>query len=42
MKRKLRYGRVGGGQNAFISAVHGIAAYFDGPTERVTGAFFKQ
>jgi hypothetical protein len=26
MKRKLRYGMVGGGQNAFIGAVHRLAA----------------
>ena len=39
MKRKLRYGMVGGGQNAFIGAVHRLAANLDGQTELVAGAF---
>jgi predicted dehydrogenase len=39
MKRKLRYGMVGGGQNAFIGAVHRIAANLDGQIELVAGAF---
>ena len=38
-KRKLRYGMVGGGQNAFIGAVHRLAASLDGQTELVAGAF---
>src|SRR5258706_4243285 len=39
MKRKLRYGMVGGGQNAFIGAVHRMAANLDGQIELVGGAF---
>ena len=39
MKRKLRYGMVGGGQNAFIGAVHRMAADLDGQIELVAGAF---
>ncbi len=39
MKRKLRYGMVGGGQNAFIGAVHRLAASLDGQIELVAGAF---
>ncbi|HEX7651959.1 MAG TPA: Gfo/Idh/MocA family oxidoreductase, partial [Verrucomicrobiae bacterium] len=39
MKRKLRYGMVGGGQNAFIGAVHRMAANLDGQLELVAGAF---
>lgn len=39
MKRKLRYGMVGGGQNAFIGAVHRMAANLDGQIELVAGAF---
>jgi predicted dehydrogenase len=38
-KRKLRYGMVGGGQNAFIGAVHRMAASLDGQIELVAGAF---
>lgn len=38
-KRKLRYGMVGGGQNAFIGAVHRLAASLDGQLELVAGAF---
>ena len=38
-KRKLRYGMVGGGQNAFIGAVHRMAANLDGQIELVAGAF---
>jgi len=38
-KRKLRYGMVGGGQNAFIGAVHRMAAQLDGQIELVAGAF---
>ena len=39
MKRKIRYGMVGGGQNAFIGAVHRMAANLDGQIELVAGAF---
>jgi len=38
-KRKLRYGMVGGGQNAFIGAVHRMAANLDGQIELVAGCF---
>jgi predicted dehydrogenase len=38
-KRKLRYGMVGGGQSAFIGAVHRMAANLDGQIELVAGAF---
>ena len=37
--RKLRYGMVGGGPNAFIGAVHRLAANLDGQIELVAGAF---
>lgn len=39
MKRKLRMGMVGGGTDAFIGAVHRIAAFMDGKIELVCGAF---
>lgn len=39
MKRKLRMGMVGGGRDAFIGAVHRIAANMDGKIELVCGAF---
>ncbi|WP_365939972.1 Gfo/Idh/MocA family oxidoreductase [Thermoflavifilum sp.] len=39
MKRKLRMGMVGGGQGAFIGAVHRIAARMDGLIDLVCGAF---
>jgi predicted dehydrogenase len=39
MKRKLRYGMVGGGQSAFIGAVHRMAANLDGQIQLVAGAF---
>ncbi len=39
MKRKLRYGMIGGGRGAFIGAVHRIAASMDGEAELVAGAF---
>ena len=39
MNRKLRYAMVGGGQGAFIGAVHRIAAGMDGKAELVAGAF---
>jgi len=38
-KRKIRYGMVGGGQSAFIGAVHRMAANLDGQIELVAGAF---
>lgn len=38
-KRKLRMGMVGGGQGAFIGAVHRMAANIDGEIELVCGAF---
>lgn len=39
MKRKIRMGMVGGGQNAFIGAVHRMAARLDGQIDLVCGAF---
>ena len=39
MKRKLRMGMVGGGRDAFIGAVHRMAAQMDGQIELVCGAF---
>ena len=39
MMKKVRMGMVGGGQNAFIGAVHRIAAFMDGEIELVCGAF---
>ncbi|MFN0176727.1 MAG: Gfo/Idh/MocA family protein [Saprospiraceae bacterium] len=39
MKHKLRMGMVGGGQGAFIGAVHRMAAVLDGEIELVCGAF---
>jgi predicted dehydrogenase len=39
MKRKLRYGMIGGGRGAFIGAIHRIAAQMDGQAELVAGAF---
>jgi predicted dehydrogenase len=38
MKRKLRMGMIGGGKDAFIGAIHRIAANMDGLTELVCGA----
>jgi predicted dehydrogenase len=38
IKRRLRLGMVGGGQGAFIGAVHRIAARLDGRYELVAGA----
>jgi predicted dehydrogenase len=38
MKRKLRMGMVGGGKDAFIGAIHRIAANADGQIELVCGA----
>lgn len=39
LHRKLRMGMVGGGQGAFIGAVHRTAAIMDGQIELVAGAF---
>lgn len=39
MQRKIRMGMVGGGQGAFIGAVHRIAAALDQQIELVCGAF---
>lgn len=39
MNRKMRMGMVGGGQGAFIGAIHRIAAAIDGEIELVCGAF---
>ena len=39
MKRKLRFGMVGGGRGAFIGSVHRNAANLDGQIELVAGAF---
>lgn len=39
MDRKLRMGMIGGGRDAFIGAVHRIAAHLDGKIELVCGAF---
>ena len=38
MKRKIRLGMVGGGQGAFIGAVHRMAARIDGRFDLVAGA----
>ncbi|HEX8478781.1 MAG TPA: gfo/Idh/MocA family oxidoreductase, partial [Telluria sp.] len=38
MQRRLRLGMVGGGQGAFIGAVHRIAARLDDHYELVAGA----
>lgn len=40
-KRKLRMGMVGGGEGAFIGAVHRIAATLDGQAELVAGCFSR-
>jgi len=39
LKRKLRYGMIGGGPGAFIGAVHRKAAALDGEMELVAGTF---
>ena len=39
MPRKIRMGMIGGGKDAFIGAVHRIAAAIDGEIELVCGAF---
>lgn len=38
MKRKIRMGMIGGGKDAFIGAIHRIAANMDGMIELVCGA----
>src|SRR5919199_2337277 len=38
MNRKLRWGMVGGGKDAFIGAIHRLAAFMDGQIELVCGA----
>ncbi len=39
MNRKLRMGMVGGGSDAFIGAIHRLAAFMDNQTELVCGCF---
>jgi predicted dehydrogenase len=39
MNRKLRMGMIGGGLNAFIGAIHRLAATMDGQIELVCGCF---
>src|ERR1700761_4361037 len=39
MRRKIRYGMIGGGRGAFIGGVHRIAAALDQEIELVCGAF---
>ena len=39
MNRKLRMGMIGGGLNAFIGAIHRLAAIMDGRVELVCGCF---
>ncbi|HNU77633.1 MAG TPA: Gfo/Idh/MocA family oxidoreductase, partial [Prolixibacteraceae bacterium] len=39
MDRKLRMGMIGGGLNAFIGAIHRLAAIMDGQAELVCGCF---
>jgi len=39
MKSRIRYGMIGGGEGAFIGAVHRHAAHLDGEYELVCGAF---
>lgn len=39
MTRRLRLGMVGGGEGAFIGAVHRIAARLDDEYQLVAGAF---
>ena len=38
-RARIRYGMVGGGEGAFIGAVHRMAAALDGDYELVCGAF---
>ena len=40
-QRKLRMGMVGGGEGAFIGAVHRLAAPMDGQIEMVAGCFSR-
>src|SRR5262245_17180250 len=40
-KRKLRMGMVGGGEGAFIGAVHRLVAALDGQVELVAGCFSR-
>src|SRR5262245_24495409 len=40
-KRKLRLGMVGGGEGAFIGAVHRVAATLDQQAELVAGCFSR-
>ena len=39
INRKLRMGMVGGGKDAFIGAIHRLAANMDGQVELVCGCF---
>src|SRR5580693_4831690 len=39
MSRRLKMGMVGGGRDAFIGAVHRMAAWLDGKIDLVAGAF---
>ena len=39
MRRKLRMGMVGGGSDAFIGAIHRLAAFMDNQCELVCGCF---
>jgi predicted dehydrogenase len=39
LNRKLRMGMVGGGSDAFIGAIHRLAAFMDGQIELVCGCF---
>jgi predicted dehydrogenase len=39
MNRKLRMGMIGGGSDAFIGAIHRLAAFMDGQIELVCGCF---
>lgn len=41
LKQKIRYGMVGGGEGAFIGAVHRHAAALDGQYQLVAGAFSR-
>ena len=39
INRKLRMGMVGGGSDAFIGAIHRLAAFMDGQIELACGCF---
>ena len=41
MKRKLRLGMIGGGQGAFMGAVHRLAARIDDKYEFVAGYYLQ-